>query len=563
MGLPKHRLQAQQLGGRTLFEVFVCPFSQLEIVNKEIHDLYTEADNARQAYDANEDPTRESKLEKLLQLCEKDKELLLPKLIDDRGLLQAQLKPSAGSSKAQQPDQTIQYLSELMPNMHKPPPTFADLPDALELLPKPLPLMPIDLTTIRNSPQAQMELPQLVVSTEDCGAEFLARNIGWGLASTPDEHTVLIATYQLGIGLMAAVLQYLSINPKPTGNTVDSSSATEPTLRPDLLLFIRSVLMCKCEAKNHKDDLLEAQEELRKKMAIWSPVHHANREYMLCYAAAGYLLRFYAVTNGGANMKAISPEFDLRDDLSRLKVMHASLQVLSIILQQMYHQLPKFPVPLGASQSYPNSVIFYRADQIEKLVDLREFAAGDKDTLLLVYEVLLELPNGPGMSHPIGLIWPKGMPKFVRDKWRVKMPLGLPNKPLDLPSLRCCVKDILGGLCALHHRKIVHRDIRFPNILVMPGNNYVLIDFEHSGRADDVPPFEPLRHWAPECQQPDAPAPYTTAADIFSVGALMKKYPIESDELALSLCKWLSADDPAQRPSASEALKHAWFMTDV
>ena len=48
---------------------------------------------------------------------------------------------------------------------------------------------------------------------------------------------------------------------------------------------------------------------------------------MVCYAAAGHRLQFYAVTNGGGDMKAISPEFDLQNKLDRLKV------VFSILMQ--------------------------------------------------------------------------------------------------------------------------------------------------------------------------------------------------------------------------------------
>ncbi len=94
----------------------------------------------------------------------------------------------------------------------------------------------------------------------------------------------------------------------------------------------------------------------------------------------------------------------------------------------------------------------------------------------------------------------------------------------------------------------------------MPAGRYVLIDFEHSGFAGDVPPFEPLYHWPPECREPNAP--YTSAADIHSVGALMKVYPaVEGDSMASSLCQQLMADDAAQRPSASEALKHPWLIS--
>ncbi|CAL8468220.1 g7759 [Coccomyxa elongata] len=76
---------------------------------------------------------------------------------------------------------------------------------------------------------------------------------------------------------------------------------------------------------------------------------------MVCYAAAGHRLLFYAVTNGGGNMKAISPEFDLREKLDRLKVTHQTIYVLTIILQQIHHQLPRDTLPLGTECHTPDA----------------------------------------------------------------------------------------------------------------------------------------------------------------------------------------------------------------
>ena len=121
--------------------------------------------------------------------------------------------------------------------------------------------------------------------------------------------------------------------------------------------------------------------------------------------------------------------------------MHHSTYVLTIVLQQMHHQLPKEPLPLGTRQEYAHSVIYYHGDCIEKQVDFRSFEAGDSSTLLRVYEELLQLPNGANISHPVGLIRPLGMPTFVRDRWKVEVPLGWPRKPCDLDSLRQLVKD--------------------------------------------------------------------------------------------------------------------------
>ncbi|CAL8468217.1 g7756 [Coccomyxa elongata] len=303
---------------------------------------------------------------------------------------------------------------------------------------------------------------------------------------------------------------------------MDQSGETAGTSRPDALLILASSLMCKGEVKESSKKLQVAQMELKTKMAKWSVQYHGTREYMICYAAAGHLLRFHAVRRGGDNIKAISPLFNLRLPRDRLKVMHMSISVLIIILQQTKHQFPSDRLPFGIMQTYKYSSIYYEGTYVEKTVDLSTYPFGDQATLEKVYGVLLSLPLGAR-----GLIRPLREPVFKDGKWwKVKLPMGMVQPPHDLASLRCLVTDILHGLDALHQRGIVHRDVRHPNILKVSQNKYVLIDPEISAPAGDVPSFEPLSHWAPECK-PNVP--YQPGADIYSVGAL-----ISEEDLAFS-----------------------------
>lgn len=90
------------------------------------------------------------------------------------------------------------------------------------------------------------------------------------------------------------------------------------------------------------------------------------------------------------------------------------------------------------------------------------------------------------------------------------------------------------------------------------GGAYVLIDFEHSGRADAQPLFQPLVHWPEECRLPNAS--YSKAADMFSLGKVMESYPIRLSTTAASLSKRMLHADPVMRPSAHSALLDAWFV---
>ncbi len=92
------------------------------------------------------------------------------------------------------------------------------------------------------------------------------------------------------------------------------------------------------------------------------------------------------------------------------------------------------------------------------------------------------------------------------------------------------------------------------------GGGYVLIDFEHSGQADARPLFQPLVHWPQECRLPYAG--YSKAADIFSLGTVMRSYPFTLSSAAASLSNRMSKADPCMRPSAREALLDAWLAAE-
>ncbi|KAK9803942.1 hypothetical protein WJX72_006724 [[Myrmecia] bisecta] len=250
----------------------------------------------------------------------------------------------------------------------------------------------------------QRDLPGLAVSTSQQPAELLAVIVGYAVGdslSGQGEHMVVIDSYNLVISLMRHVQKVFGIRDSRSYK-VDPYGASEGLKRPDALLFLSDILMFK----------------------------------------------FFAVTRGGGNRKAVSKKFDTSSQIDRLKILHTAIRVLTIVLQQTRHQLPANPLPLNTTMGYRHSTITYWADHVVKLVNWAAFENADGPTLTKVYQVLLQLPN-----------------------------------------------DVLHGLVTLHFNNIVHRDVRAPNILEMPGDAHTQIDYEHSGFAEAVPPFHPLSRW--------------------------------------------------------------------
>lgn len=81
---------------------------------------------------------------------------------------------------------------------------------------------------------------------------------------------------------------------------------------------------------------------------------------------------------------------------------------------------------------------------------------------------------------------------------------------------------------------------------------YVLIDYEHAGVANQTARFAPLDHWPVECKAPGAV--YTPAADVYSVGWVMRRSGLALDAEALAFCNQLIGPATA-RPSAADALQ--------
>lgn len=149
-----------------------------------------------------------------------------------------------------------------------------------------------------------------------------------------------------------------------------------------------------------------------------------------------------------------------------LQAQHTTIRVTTIMLQQMLHQLPESPLPLGGTFYFHHSSITYMGDRVVKRVDWPSFANRDHRTLKKVYAAVLAMPNGAGINHPRGLIRPLDMPALRRETvWCVELPVGLPSKPVSLPRLRCLILDVLHGLAHLHAVNLVHRDVRIPNTL--------------------------------------------------------------------------------------------------
>ncbi|RHZ81097.1 hypothetical protein Glove_123g105 [Diversispora epigaea] len=78
-------------------------------------------------------------------------------------------------------------------------------------------------------------------------------------------------------------------------NSKDQGTITIGNKRPDFLCWTNNVLLFKGKEKAEIEDFSKAKDELEEKFNKFDPMYFGNIQFMICYAAAGTNLRFYAI----------------------------------------------------------------------------------------------------------------------------------------------------------------------------------------------------------------------------------------------------------------------------
>jgi serine/threonine protein kinase len=141
-------------------------------------------------------------------------------------------------------------------------------------------------------------------------------------------------------------------------------------------------------------------------------------------------------------------------------------------------------------------------------------------------------------------------------------PVCLEQLPSTLEELRAALRCVLTALGALHQRGLVHRDVRWPNLLKHE-DRWLLADFELADRAGSpVPDSAIASGFLPPEVRADRGAGYSRAGDVYCVGKLLETWERESGTplpaAARALQRSLMEEDPLLRPQASQLLAHSW-----
>jgi hypothetical protein len=291
------------------------------------------------------------------------------------------------------------------------------------------------------------------------------------------------------------------------GRNQTDTSTTISGMKPDFLLWVNAVLLLKGEEKGRAAQFEVAKQELTGKIRSMDLAAFGNVDYMFAYVAAGHSLQFFVIQRS-RNVSPIGSKLNLNKLKDRIKCVMTSLRIC-IILSHIKPVLPRGQTTLYAVQTRSNGTIT-RLDKC--FVKILDDAPIDLNAVKAIYAAI---ENG-SIDCTI-----KGKYKYTKNKHVFSLePVGFLQKPENIDDLIDALICVACALVGLHKLQFVQRDIRWPNVVCLGNNKFILIDFENSGRDGDPLPEEFLASHKldPLVKQNNS---YHTFHDMFQFGGLI------------------------------------------
>jgi serine/threonine protein kinase len=266
------------------------------------------------------------------------------------------------------------------------------------------------------------------------------------------------------------------------------------------------------------------------KLKRWDNHSFGNLKFIIGFACGGEFFTFCAMSSCG-KIFDISRVFNLGSVIDRFDILLCVIN-LARLFRTLAHRFPKGNLMMYKPiQRLNGCTIEIRDDYVLKRipVSIYEFKKRYKylDTL---YTVMLKerVPHVIECWEISKSSKKRGETVFITLKLK---PCGLEIMPNSQTLLLSALRSMLLALEGIHRLGYVHRDIRWPNILLVSDDDWRLIDFENSSPAD----------------------PSLKKKDMRMVGELMSHCEslLFSSEVLLHLREQLLSERP---PDASEAL---------
>lgn len=339
-----------------------------------------------------------------------------------------------------------------------------------------------------------------------------------------------------------------------TGRDTSDSTSTGKQ-RPDMFFILNDICVFRGEEQSPGEDINGPRNELSDKL-VW--IYGDQVPYMFGYAASGYQCALYALHPNEDGTKVETTQIGMymtTDVTERFEFVLAVLQ-LCRLFDSIVSVCPEEATREITDIARSNGVVV-RLNSASVVKDFSEAYTYDGSpvvtkSLLQTYELL----RNYDVPHVVYLY---KVSKCGR-KFTFR-PRGLDVRPSTVADLFSAIECVLTALVVLHQHDLMHRDIRWSNVIKYRGSApaWFLIDFVDAAHSPQCyPSGSHLREneHAPEIFVEGGT--HTTAVDLWSIGHLILQWDTQSEwgvspqRASYMLC--LLSRDPKKRPTAEQAL---------
>ncbi|KAJ8555014.1 hypothetical protein ON010_g9475 [Phytophthora cinnamomi] len=144
----------------------------------------------------------------------------------------------------------------------------------------------------------------------------------------------------------------------------------------------------------------------------------------------------------------------------------------------------------------------------------------------------------------------------MKNKHVTLTPIGRASPPENVHQLLTALRDVLKTLVALHAIAVMHRDLRWENVLKYQDDDekWFLVDFDDGAKS----PAKKVNHLSPQSHAPEilSSSSHTVKVAIWSVGYLLMTSPVRDLPPELESMKGQCLQiAPSSRPTAETLLK--------
>eukprot|EP00027_Filamoeba_sp_ATCC50430_P010109 CAMPEP_0168543294 /NCGR_PEP_ID=MMETSP0413-20121227/1807_1 /TAXON_ID=136452 /ORGANISM="Filamoeba nolandi, Strain NC-AS-23-1" /LENGTH=572 /DNA_ID=CAMNT_0008573233 /DNA_START=50 /DNA_END=1768 /DNA_ORIENTATION=- len=311
--------------------------------------------------------------------------------------------------------------------------------------------------------------------------------------------------------------------------------------RPDLVCTVNGLAVFRSEEKG-PDSTADPAEELQDKLH-WN---YQGLPYVLGYYANEDAVTFVALTPD-SQLHKLTPSFNLLQPVDRFRAFVAIRNIASL--------LPTLAQMFTGKMTLPETEPIHRESgkRIEqnKGFVFKYYPMNLKQSATKLMDYYKKLGNVRFMDH-------LHTEKTSRTSTVVKLkfsPVGVEVKPRTPGELVIALWCVLCAVKQMHKQNIMHRDIRWPNVLKYSDREaWFLIDLDD---ACEFPAPKTSRSFNKETHAPEMFSEefHDSAVDLWSIGYLMKGCRVAKSARLEEMQTKLLQEDPKMRPSVDDCMK--------